>query len=68
MISNRHWSPGSDVSVQSVERSDAGGWLVSGTLVPQGICAQTVVCMRDDVTDGGIGGCRIFPHMEAGSQ
>ena len=30
--------------------------------------AQTVVCIHDDVTDGGIRGCRIFPHMETGSQ
>lgn len=38
MISKKHWSPVRDVSVQSVERSDAGGWNVSGTLAPQGIC------------------------------
>lgn len=38
MSSKKHWSPGSDVSVRSVERSDTGGWLVSGTLAPKGIC------------------------------
>ena len=38
MISKKYWSPGSHVSIQSVERSDAGGWLASGTLAPQGIC------------------------------
>lgn len=31
MRSKKQWSPGSDVPVQSVERNDAGGWLVSGT-------------------------------------
>lgn len=25
MSSQKHWSPGSDISVQSVERSDTGG-------------------------------------------
>lgn len=30
--------------------------------------AQTVVCIHDDGTDGGNGGCRIFPHRETGSQ
>jgi len=34
----------------------------------QGVFARTVVCIHDDVTDGGIGGCRIFPHMETGSR
>ena len=34
MISRKHWSPGSDVSVQSVERRDSGGWTVSGSLTP----------------------------------
>lgn len=29
--------------------------------------AQIVVCNLDDVTDGGIGDCRIFPHTETGS-
>ncbi|WP_416547089.1 MULTISPECIES: transposase family protein [unclassified Phaeobacter] len=38
MISKHHWSPGSDVSVQSVERSESGGWIVSGSLTPNGIC------------------------------
>lgn len=38
MISRKHWSPGSDVSVESVDRSDAGGWIVSGNLAPNGIC------------------------------
>ncbi|WP_373429704.1 transposase family protein [Paracoccus yibinensis] len=38
MISRKHWSPGSDVSVQSVERRDSGGWTVSGSLTPNGIC------------------------------
>lgn len=36
--SKKHWSPGGEVSVQSVERSDAGGWVVSGNLAPSGIC------------------------------
>jgi hypothetical protein len=30
--------------------------------------AQTVDCIHDDGTDGGNGGCRIFLHMEKGSQ
>ncbi|WP_157994859.1 transposase family protein [Paracoccus tegillarcae] len=38
MISKHHWSPGSDVSVQSVERSETGRWIVSGSLTPNGIC------------------------------
>ena len=38
MISKHHRSPGSDVSVQSVERSESGGWIVSGSLTPNGIC------------------------------
>lgn len=38
MNSKKHWAPGSDISVQSVERSDTGGWIVSGTLAPKGIC------------------------------
>ena len=38
MISRKHWSPGSDVSVQSVKRRDSGGWTVSGSLTPNGIC------------------------------
>ena len=38
VISRKHWSPGSDVSVQSVERRDSGGWTVSGSLTPNGIC------------------------------
>ena len=50
-VSKTHGSPGSDVSVQSVERSDAGGWILSGTLAPKA-SAQTVACIRDDVTDG----------------
>jgi hypothetical protein len=36
--SKKHWSPGGEVSVQSGERSDAGGWVVSGNLAPNGIC------------------------------
>ncbi|WP_170207211.1 transposase family protein [Roseinatronobacter monicus] len=36
--SKKHWSPGSDVAVQSVERSESGGWIVSGVLAPNGIC------------------------------
>ncbi|WP_211096234.1 hypothetical protein, partial [Flavimaricola marinus] len=27
VISKKHWSPGSDVSVQGVKRRDSGGWL-----------------------------------------
>jgi hypothetical protein len=38
MISKKHWSPGSDVSVESAERSESGGWIVSGVLAPKGIC------------------------------
>ncbi|WP_425439281.1 transposase family protein [Roseovarius azorensis] len=38
MSSKKHWSPGSEVLVQSVERSDSGGWIVSGNLAPNGIC------------------------------
>lgn len=38
MSSKKHWSPGSDVAVQSVERSESGGWIVSGVLAPNGIC------------------------------
>ncbi len=38
VISRKHWSPGSDASVQSVERRDSGGWVVSGNLAPSGIC------------------------------
>jgi transposase len=38
VISKKHWSPGSDVSVQGVKRRDSGGWLVSGVLAPRGIC------------------------------
>lgn len=38
MISKKHWSPGSAVSVQGVKRRDSGGWLVSGVLAPRGIC------------------------------
>ena len=38
MLSKHHWSAGSDVSVQSVERSESGGWIVSGSLTPNGIC------------------------------
>lgn len=38
MISKKHWSPGRDVLVQGVKRSDSGGWLVSGVLAPKGIC------------------------------
>ena len=38
MISRKHWSPGSDVSVQSVERRHSGGWTVSGSLTPNGTC------------------------------
>ena len=38
MSSKKHWSPGNDVAVQSVERSESGGWIVSGTLAPNGIC------------------------------
>ncbi|WP_420793543.1 transposase family protein [Roseinatronobacter alkalisoli] len=41
MISKKHWSPGSDVSVQSVERRDSGGWIVSGSLTPNGICPDS---------------------------
>jgi len=36
--SKKHWSPGGEVSVQSVERRDAGGWIVSGNLAPNSIC------------------------------
>ncbi|CAN0508844.1 unnamed protein product, partial [Scytosiphon promiscuus] len=38
VISKKHWSPGSDVSVQGVKRRDSGGWLVFGVLAPRGIC------------------------------
>lgn len=38
MGSKKHWSPGIDVAVQSVERSERGGWLVFGVLAPNGIC------------------------------
>lgn len=63
MISKNHWSPGSVVSVQSVERSESGGWIVSGSLTPNGICPDCGL-HRHDVTAGGVGGCRIFPRME----
>jgi hypothetical protein len=36
--SKKHWSPGGEVSVQSVARSVSGGWIVSGSLTPNGIC------------------------------
>jgi len=36
--SKKHWSPGSDVAVHSVERSESGGWIVSGVLAPIGVC------------------------------
>ena len=64
MTSKHHWSPGSDVSVQSVERSESGGWSVSGSLTPNGICPDCD-CIHADVTAGGAGGCRIIPPMEA---
>ncbi|MCC5966818.1 MAG: hypothetical protein JJU24_11850 [Natronohydrobacter sp.] len=38
MNSKKHWSPGSDVAVQNVERSEPGGWIASGVLAPNGIC------------------------------
>ena len=38
MSSKKHWSPGSDVAVQSIERSESGGWIVSGVLAPNGTC------------------------------
>ena len=38
MTSKHHWSPGGEVSVQSVERNDSGGWIVLGNLTPNGIC------------------------------
>ncbi len=38
MRSNKHWSPGRNFSVKSVERRDTEGWLVSGILAPKGIC------------------------------
>ena len=38
MSSKKHWSPGGEVSVQSLERSDSGGWIVLGSLTPNGIC------------------------------
>ena len=46
MSSKKHWSPGSDVSVQSVERSDSGGWIVSGSLTPNGICPDCGLLSR----------------------
>ena len=61
LSSKKHWSPGGEVSVQSVERSDSGGWIVSGSLTPNGICPD---CIHADVTAGGVGGCRIIPGME----
>ena len=30
--------------------------------------AHAVVCIHDDVTDGGNGSCKIFQHMDTGSQ
>ncbi|SEU08376.1 zinc-finger of transposase IS204/IS1001/IS1096/IS1165 [Paracoccus homiensis] len=36
--SKKHWSPGIDVAVQSVERSESGGGLVLGSLTPNGVC------------------------------
>ena len=30
--SKKHWSPGVEVAVQSVERIESGGWLVFGVL------------------------------------
>ena len=35
MTSKHHWSRGGEVSVQSVERNDSGGWIVSGVLAPK---------------------------------
>lgn len=34
----KHWLPGSDVAVQSVERSEVGGRILSGVLAPNRIC------------------------------
>ncbi len=38
MTSKHYWSPGGEVSIQSVERNDSGGWIVLGSLTPNGIC------------------------------
>jgi len=38
MVSKKHWSPGPDVVVQRIERSQSGTVIVSGTLVARGIC------------------------------
>ena len=38
MSSKKRWSPGSDIAVQHVERSETGGWIVFGILAPNGIC------------------------------
>lgn len=37
VISKKHWSPESDVSVQGVKRRDSGVWHVSGVFAPRGI-------------------------------
>ena len=38
IISKHDCSPGSDVSDQSIKRSDSVRWIVSGSLTPNGIC------------------------------
>lgn len=38
MHSKKHWAPDGGVKVQRVARTVAGGWIVFGSLVEQGIC------------------------------
>ena len=38
MNTRKQWAPCSNVMVDHVARRESGGWVVSGTLVPKGIC------------------------------
>lgn len=40
MSSRKQWAPCSDVTVDHVSHTEAGVWVVSGTLVPKGICPR----------------------------
>jgi hypothetical protein len=55
--SKKHWATGSEVIVQRVDRTESGGWIVSGTLAPNVTCRNTL-CIRGDTMGGGIDGFR----------
>lgn len=38
MNTKKHWAPCSEAMVDRVGRTETGGWVVSGTLAPKGIC------------------------------